>query len=339
MQATRAHRALLTMAVAAVIGAGCCVTVPPERNRAVEQFLRETQWANAREPAPTLAPSQITIYAPSTTSSVPVILAARQLAAQEDTDLTIFDNHSQANTLFLRGDVDILVTGLSVGAGFLRNGAPVQVINCYVSGLTYLVTHGRQVNSFAELGGGPLYLPFEGSPIEETTRFFVEQEGLIWKQDIVPVYAPADSSLALLAQGKAAAVALPEPYVSLAEQQERVYVSIGYRERWDALTGSGDGYPQVCAFVKKEWADAHRQTIARFNDELAEAIRTVRRDPAAAADQTEEMLGFTQETLRSALRRTDFELRDSDEMEWEIRRYYRIVGKPLDASYDPLFYR
>jgi len=249
MQATRALRVLLTTAVAAVIGSGCCVTVPPERNRAVEQSLRETRWASAREPAPTLAPSPVTIYAPSTTSSVPVILAARQLAAQEDTDLAIFDNHSQANTLFLRGDVDILVTGLSVGAGFFRNGAPVQVINCNVSGLTYLVTRGRQVKSFAELRGEPLVLPFEGSPIEETTRFFAEQEGLTWKQDIVPVYAPSDSSLALLAQGKAAAVALPEPYASLAEQQDQVYVSIGYRDRWDALPGTDRGYPQVCALV------------------------------------------------------------------------------------------
>jgi NitT/TauT family transport system substrate-binding protein len=323
--------------------------VPPEQDRAARYSQEATTVARILTPAHTVTPSRITVYAPSTTSSVPIILAARQLAThagtvedpvrEEDADLTIFDNHSQANTLFLRGDVDILVTGLSVGVGFFRNGAPVQVINCNVSGLTYLVTYGRQVDSFAELKGGSLYLPFEGSPIEETSRFFAEQEGLTWNQDIKPVYAPSDSSLVLLTQGKAAAVALPEPYVSLAEQQAPVHVSISYRERWDDLTGSSHGYPQVCAFVKEDWAGAHRQTIARFNEELANAIRTVQRDPAAAAQQAEGMLGFTQETLLAALGRTDFDVRDSGEMEQEIRRYYEIVGKPLDASYGPFFYR
>ncbi len=139
----------------------------------------------------------------------------------ESVRLTVFSNHSQANTLFLRGDVDILVTGLSVGIGLFKNGAPIQVINCNVSGLTWLVTYGRQVSSLAELKGESLYVPFEGSPIEETSRFFAEREGLAWKQDIKPVYAASDSALALLKQGKALAVALPEPFVSLAEQEPK----------------------------------------------------------------------------------------------------------------------
>ncbi len=336
MQAARARRALLTMAVVAVIVSGCVAASPQPAQSPIPA-------AGSPAPAHTVTPARITLYAPATTSSVPVILAAQQLSGhagtEEAIDLTIFSNHSQANTLFLRGDVDILVTGLSVGLGFFRNGAPVQVINCNVSGLTYLVTYGRQVDSFAQLKGEPLYVPFEGSPIEETSRFFAEQEGLIWKQDIVPVYASPDSAFALLKQGKAAAAALPEPYVSLAEQEPQVHVSVSYRARWDALTGSSQGYPQVCAFARKDWIDAHPPAVARFNEELAKAILAVRRDPAAAAQQTEDALGFTQETLLSALRRTDFDLRDSDEMAQEIRRYYRIVGKPLDTSYDPFFYR
>lgn len=284
---------------------------------------------------PSAAAPRVSIYAPSTTSSIPVILAA---AADESADLTIFSNHSQANTLFLRGDIDILVTGLSVGVGFVRNGAPVQAINCNVSGVTYLVTYGRQVDSFAELKGESVYVPFESSPIEEVTRYFAEQEGLVWKQDIQPVYAASDSALTLLTEGKATAVALPEPLVSLAEKQPNVYVSLSYRGQWDALTGSDRGYPQVCAFVRQDWAAGHGDTIARFNAALADAIRAVERDPAAAATRAEDALGFKREILLSALGRTDFDLVAGAEMAQEVRRYYEIVGKPLDAAYDSFFY-
>ena len=112
---------------------------------------------------------------------------------------------------FLRGDVDILVTGLSVGVDLFKNGAPIQVIDSYVAGLTYLVTRGKKVDGFADLKGQEIYIPFEGSPIEEITQFFVEQEGLTWKKDLKPVYSPFASSVELLKQGKAAAVAVRSP--------------------------------------------------------------------------------------------------------------------------------
>lgn len=335
-QAMAVRRVVLALALVAAIVSGCASPGP----NPPPATLAPTAPAAL---APTAGPSQLTVYTPATTSSVPVILAARQLSEHAGSAgtaaLTVFSNHSQANTLFLRGDIDILVTGLSVGVEFFRNGAPVQVINCNVSGLTYLVTYGRRVNSLAELKGTPVYLPFEGSPIEEITRFFAGQEGLVWNQDIKPVYAASDSALALLKQGKASAVALPEPFVSLAEGQAEVYVSLSYRERWNALTGSTQGYPQVCAFAMRSWAAAHPETIAAFNEELATAVRLVQRDPATAAEQAKGALGFSREILLSSLGRTGFEVWDSDEMAQAIRRYYQIVGKPLDVSYDPFFYR
>jgi NitT/TauT family transport system substrate-binding protein len=281
------------------------------------------------------AGSRLVIYAPATPSSIPVIIAARHM---ENAEITIFTNHSQAHTLFLRGDVTILVTGLSVGVEFFRDGVPVHIINSYVSGLTYLVTYGRKVDSFAEVRGQEIYIPFEGSPIEETTQFFIEQEGLTWKRDIKPVYSSFLSSVELLKQGRAANVALPEPYVSLVEKQDQVFVSLSYKQEWDALTGSAGGYPQVATFVKKDWAAAHPDLIAQVNDELANALQMIEQDPAAAVERTQAELGFPPEVLLSSLQRTDLSFSDSDKMAQEIRRYYQIIGRPLDETFDPFFY-
>jgi NitT/TauT family transport system substrate-binding protein len=278
---------------------------------------------------------RLVIYAPATPSSIPAIIAARHI---ENAEITIFTNHSQAHTLFLRGDVTVLVSGLSVGLEFFRNGVPVQVIGSYVSGLTYLVTYGRKVDSFRELRGQEIYIPFEGSPIEETTRFFVEQEGLTWEQEIKPVYSSFLSSVELLKQGRAANVALPEPYVSLVEKQDQIFVSLNYKEKWDALADSSDGYPQVAVFVMKDWAAAHPDVIAQINDELANALQLIQQDPMAAVEETQADLGFPPEVLLSSLQRTDFCFSGSDEMEQGIKRYYQIIGKPLDGTVEPFFY-
>lgn len=277
---------------------------------------------------------KLIIYAPATPSSIPIILAARQMG---DAEVTIFENHTQANAQFLRGDVDILVTGLSVGVDMFKNGAPVQVINSYVAGLTYLVTYGRKIERFADLKGQEVYLPFEGSPIEEVTRFFVEKEGLVWKTDIIPVYSPFTSSVALLKQGKAGAVALPEPSVSLIENQPDLYISLNYRALWDAATGSSGGYPQVAPFVRQDWAAAHSDSIARFNDAVAAAVTAIQQDPAAAVAESQAALGLPASVLQAALQRTDFAFSSGAALVESVTGYYRIIGKQLE-TFDAFFY-
>lgn len=325
---TRLASQFQTVALAAMvlILVSGCVALPPAPEAASDA---------AASPAPA-AHTKLVVYAPATPSSIPVLIAAQHM---DDVEITIFTNHAQANALFLRGDADILVTGLSVGVDLFKNGAPVQVIDSYVAGMTYLVTYGKKVERFADLKGQEIYLPFEGSPIEEMTRFLVEQEGLVWKTDIKPVYSPFASSVELLKQGKAGAVALPEPSVTLVEGQSEVYVSLSYRAKWDEATGTRAGYPQVTPFVMRDWAAAHPDVIARFNDEIAAALKTIQQDPAAAIEQTQAQLGLPDKVLRSSLSRTDFAFISSDALAEAIRGYYQTIGKPLDDTFDAFFYR
>jgi NitT/TauT family transport system substrate-binding protein len=277
----------------------------------------------------------IVVYAPATPSSAPVILAAREMP---NVELTIFTDHAQAQALFLRGDIDVLVTGLAVGVECFEDDVPVTLVNSYVSGLTYLATRDAAVESFADLRGAELYLPFEGSPIDEVTRFFVEREGLVWREEITPVYSPFPASVELLRQGKATAVALPEPFVSLVEGEEGIFVSLNYEERWEALTEDENGYPQVGTFVLRGWAAEHEVDIARFNAELEEAVALTREAPAEAANVAGEKLAFPPTVLLSALERTTFAPRCGAELELAVRDYYRTLGEPLDESFEAFFY-
>lgn len=318
-------RLLVLIAIGLLLASGCVPLSPPIS-------APPTSIAT-----PTITPAEkLVIYAPATPSSIPVILAARQM---RDAEVTIFANHAQANAEFLRGDVDILVTGLSVGVDMFKNGAPVQVIDSYVAGLTYLVTYGKKVERFADLKGQEVYIPFEGSPIEEITQFFAEKEGMVWKTDIKPIYSPFASSVELLKQGKANAVALPEPSVSLIEKQPNLHISLNYRTLWDQITGSDTGYPQVTPLVRQDWAATHPDVIARFNDAVAAAVKAIQQDPAAAVAESQAALGFPAPILQAALQRTDFVFIKGDALTQEIQNYYRTIGKPLDETFNAFFYR
>ena len=129
-------------------------------------------------------PETFTIYAPVSTSSIPVILAAQSMP---EANLVLYTDQSQANAEFIRGDADLMVSGLSVGADMRKNGVPVQVVNSFVSGLSYMVTYGQPINSLAELDGKSVYMPFEGSPIDQVMNYLVTANGLKWKENVTPI--------------------------------------------------------------------------------------------------------------------------------------------------------
>ncbi len=285
--------------------------------------------------APTASSEDVmVIYAPASTSSIPVIIAASKL---EDVRLQLYTNQSQANTLFLRGEVNVLVTGLSVGRDLYKNGAPVQMVNSFVSGLSYLVTYGKQISSFSDLKGQQIYIPFEGSPIEEATAYLASQEGLIWKTDLQPVYSPFDASIELLKQGKAAAVVLPEPNVTLVEGQPNVYISLSYFDEWNKYAGNDAGYPQVGSFVSPEWATAHPDQVAAFNQALGDAIQYVQSNPEGAVQSVKENFKLPSEKLLKSLNRTHYTFMSGSDLREAINNYYKVIGKPLDES-DTAFY-
>lgn len=278
---------------------------------------------------------KLVVYAPASTSSIPVILAASKL---KNIELTLYTNQSQANTLFLRGDVSILVTGLSVGVDLFKNGAPVQLANSFVSGLSYLVTYGKQVNDWADLKGQQIYLPFAGSPIEEATTYLAQQAGLKYGVDLRPVYSPFDSSVQLLKEGKAAAVVLPEPNVTLVEGQPDVFISLSYFDEWNKATGSDQGYPQVGSFVNSGWASSHAADIETFNQVLGEAISSVENDPAAAVKSVSSYYKLSPDLLLKSLNRTRYNLMVGQEMEDAISNYYQVIGKPLDEKFTDFYF-
>lgn len=281
------------------------------------------------------AQEPLQIYVPPTPSSIPLILAAQNM---ENTEITIFSNHSQAHTLFLRGDIPILTTGLSVGVNFFKSDIPIQMINSYVSGLSYLITRDKKVESFQELQGEAIYIPFEGSPIEEITKFFVEQEGLEWKKDFKPVYSPFPSSLELLKKGEAQVVVLPQPLATIAAAQENNFISFGYKGKWDMLTDSTKGYPQVGTFVKQDWAITHRDAIHNLNEEIEKALQLIQENPEQAVESTKEHFKFPEKILLASLKKTAFYLSTSAELKQQVEQYYQALGNPLDETFDAFFY-
>jgi len=320
-------RVLLVSLAFVLLGTGCSAPVDAVAEAPVAGIPTNTPEAETA--------SAIVIAGPATPSSIPLLLAARQM---DNVTVQIIQNNAQANTLFLRGEIDILVSGLSVGVDLRKSGAPVQILNSYVTGLSYLVTYGEKVERLGDLNGQEIYLPFEGSPIEEATMFLAGQEGLVWGSDLKPVYSPFDASVALLKEGKAKAVVLPEPFVTLLEKEPNLFISLDYFASWNEATGTQAGYPQVGAFVNTEWAAQHPDELAAFNAALADAIRLIQENPAEAVAGVKDNFKLPEAVLLRSLERTHFSLLTGEALAQDVTGYYELIGKPLDDNYADFYY-
>lgn len=323
---------LILTAISALLVTGCM------SSNVIQPTAEATQSALQSSPATEstpVVPEKLVIYAPASTSSIPVIIAANRL---KNVDLQLYNNQSQANTLFLRGDVSILVSGLSVGMDLYKNEAPIKVINSFVSGLSYLVTYGKPVDDLAALKGKEVYFPFEGSPIEEVTFYLAKEKDLTWKTDIIPIYSPFESSIELLKQGKAEAVILPEPSVTLVEGKPDIYISLSLFDLWNEQTQTSEGYPQVATFVNPDWAAAHSEQVNEFNTALSEAIAYVQQNPEAAAQEVQTFYKLPADKLLKSLGRTRYHLTTGSGMQTEIQSYYQTIGKPLDENFTDFYF-
>lgn len=276
----------------------------------------------------------VVIYAPAGPAGIPYIVAVKSLPGVK---VKLFTNHSQAHALFLKGEVQILCTGLCVGVGFFRQGVPVKIINSHVSGLTWLVTD-TPVSQWKELRGKTLYLPFPGSPVEAVTRFFIQSSGLTWKKDIDIKYTGFPGATAMLLHHRIQAAALPEPFVSLVlSANGPAFHILSYTSQWERFTGNSHGYPQVGTFVHRDFAHTHAPLIEKLNGALERAIQAIKKDPDPAVETATRYMDFSSKVLRSALDRTDFHLWDNAALYRVIHQYYQRIGDPLNENSDAFF--
>jgi len=290
-------------------------------------FSRDGAASTAAPPEP----AAVSVWLPAVPASAPLIMA---LLTQPWAKIQIFTNHSRAHALFLRGEIPLLATGLSIGKGFFDRGAPVRMINGYVTGMTWLVAD-RPVRDMADLAGLTLVLPFEGSPIEEVTRVFIREARL--NRDIPIQYRTFQSSVTLMGTGRIHAAALPEPYATMVTDLTGNWTAVSYKDLWERYTGEARGYPQVGVFAQSAWTGRHPDLIQGLNRAMVKTISDIRSDPEGTAALMATVLHFSPELIRTALARTEFRLMTGKALAAEVSAYYRTVGIPLAKNFEDFF--
>ncbi|MBN2351495.1 MAG: ABC transporter substrate-binding protein [Spirochaetales bacterium] len=272
------------------------------------------------------------ISVPASVSSIPMLTLDGKRIAGRLVSVSIFQDHSLTLAEFLRGDVDVLMTGFTQGAAAFTADPEVRLLVTPVWGVSSLMVRDGSISSMSDLRGKKLMIPFAGSPLDLQTHAILEAEGLAGKVDIV--YGPPQQAAALLLAGKTDAAAVPEPIPSRLEASGKAFRLARYQDLWARATGGEPRSPQVSLFVKRSFADAHRELIAALVEAAADATSAVMADPIAAAEQRAAVFKLDPAIVRTGLENTLFGLPDRDENMRLSADYMQRLGRPaIDRAF------
>ncbi len=278
---------------------------------------------------------KVKILAAESISSAVLVYAAKKL---DDVDIELFKDHTQAHARFLKGEIDILATGFSVGMIFYKKDKDIRLLGSYASGLSYLLTNEKKVDSFSDIIGGRIFLPFENSPIDQITKFFLKKENLEIREDITLLYKPFNFSYPIFERGKAEAGVYIEPFISRLEKNENIYISIKYEDLWRKYTDKKDwNYPQLAILSKNEWVENNKKFIKKFYKEINSGIKLLKKDKEKFLSFVEGAFEFPKGVLESSLDNTIFILDKGKILKDKTISYYKILDIPIDDEYEKTF--
>ncbi len=270
--------------------------------------------------------SPLRVSVPAAVSSVPVLALDGARVSGRSVSVSIFLDHSLTLAEFLRGDVDVLMTGFTQGAAAFASDPGVRLLATPVWGVSSLMVRDKSISTLAGLRGKKIMVPFPGSPLDLQTRAVLKAGGLAGNVGIV--FGPPQQAAALLLAGKADAVAVPEPVASQLEASGKAFRLARYQDLW-ALAADGEPRsPQVSFFVKRKFADTHRELLAAFLEAAADATAAVAADPAAAAEKGAAVFKLDPAIVRTGLENTLFDLPGPEENRRLSDDYLRRLGRP-----------
>lgn len=165
---------------------------------------------------------------------------------------------------FTKGDTDIALLPANVASVlYNKTEGNVQVLDINTLGVLYLVTADTSITGVADLKGKTLYSTGKGQTPEYVLNYLLGANGLSQEDVTVEYKSEPTEVVSILAQDETAVGVLPQPFATVAcQQNEKLTLAADLTEEWDK-TGKGTMVTGV-TIAKKDFAEANPEIIKQF---------------------------------------------------------------------------
>jgi len=285
-----------------------------------------TLWASDRIE---VGKEEIIIQTPPTVGALPILWMIENdiLADQAVIDINISPNHQKAISLIAQGEIDMMVTGVNVGAKVFNRGIDVRLLNTNIWAIDYLLTEGFKADSWDDLKGKTLSLPLKGGPLDFLARYFLMENG-VELDELELVYRPLGSGAKTFQLGRLDSIILPEPLVTITlKNTENAFLSLDLQKEWAKLHNGDDRIPYVGLFVRGDFAEDNRELVEGFNQYYKQGIDWVHNNPQQAAELAEQYFGMPAGVIKASFNRINLNNYPGGEAFQLIEIYFNEIMK------------
>ena len=270
------------------------------------------------------ANSEIKIQTPPIPAALPLlwIQQSEDVGEMIDLNIKLSPNHQQAISLINKNKIDMMITGANVGAKSYNKGMNLQLLNVNTWGIDYLLTQGFKAEEWTDLKGKKLILPLKGGPLDFLARYFLKENG-VKPEDVNFVYRPLPNGARYFMAGKADAIMLPEPLVTVnLVKNEDAILSMDLQQEWGKLHDGDERIPFVGLFVSEKFASENPQKTKVLNGLYMKGIEWVNNNPAKAAELGQKHFGTPAKVLRKSFERVNLNYYSDSETKELINRFF-----------------
>lgn len=192
---------------------------------------------------------------------------------------------------YVNGDIDIGILPPNVAAK-LYHMAPKSIAVASIVGnsMLTLVTRDPSIAALRDLSGKTVFVAGQGSTPEYVMRTLLAKNGIPAGSVRLDFSLPAQEIPAALASGKIEYALIPEPFTTVAimnaPKGAPLRRAFSLRGLWEAA-GLGTDFPMTLCVVRRDYAKANPEKVARFLSAYKESIAWTQAHPDAAGPLVE----------------------------------------------------
>jgi NitT/TauT family transport system substrate-binding protein len=254
-------------------------------------------------------------------------------SVSQKTSFAIWANPTQLQAIISGGQGDFVALPTNSAAIFYNKGVPLQLLDCSIWNILYLVTSDSGIRSIGDLKGKRIVVPYQGAIPDAIFRSVCQRQGINPDKDIELSYAadPIQSSQLLLA-GQEKYVLLSEPsatsVILKGKNSGLNFVrALNLKIEWEIANGGQSTTPVAGTVVLGDLKN-RPDVVDTFRVEYQKAIQWMLANPVEAGNVGVRALaeqGFTAEVLTESMKNIEWRYVGSKEARLDLENFFNAL--------------
>ncbi len=280
------------------------------------------------------AARKVKVQTPAIAAALPLLWMQEsgKLDGIVDLEITISPDHGRALSLLAKDELDLVITGVNVGAKFYNKGVNLKLMNVNTWAVDYLLSNDPSIEGWEDLPGRTLLLPLRGGPLDFLARYFLQENGLN-PADVKFVYRPLPGGARYFMGGKVDTIMLPEPLVTVTLAQSKkaelkeAELIIDLQKEWGKLHEGDDRIPFVGLFAGAEFIAENQQIAKAVNGMYKKGIKWVNENPEKAAELGAKYFDMPAKILQASFARINLNYYSQSENRELVNEFFSEIMK------------